>query len=301
VDGGPDATGGSGRSAPRVPPSGRACEIRNLVERWPRVANRRELPEADEPDAGWTVTENTLSSNTIPRYNIPGSVAISLGPAEEQLVSRPYLVRAGLCSFASGEFLHRFTTVQVFPPTRVQVNRVGDLAHDPEKLQTFRIRMQQDGDVGILEAGVGVASGPPAESRDWANTAPPSTVPHCRTRGGARAHRGARIDHGADGRRSTRECQQHLRERLFHRPTEGPVVDGRRLILDGLDPFSHALARRPADDARHAHPGEQLRAACSDAGEDEVPDHPGCSVDDIEHVAAVDEDEIGRIAAAVVD
>jgi aminobenzoyl-glutamate utilization protein B len=30
------------------------------------------------------------------RYNIPGSVAISLGPAEEQLVSRPYLVRAGL-------------------------------------------------------------------------------------------------------------------------------------------------------------------------------------------------------------
>jgi aminobenzoyl-glutamate utilization protein B len=29
------------------------------------------------------------------RYNIPGSVAISLGPAEEQLISRPYLVRAG--------------------------------------------------------------------------------------------------------------------------------------------------------------------------------------------------------------
>lgn len=29
------------------------------------------------------------------RYNIPGSVAISLGPAEEQLMSRPYLVRAG--------------------------------------------------------------------------------------------------------------------------------------------------------------------------------------------------------------
>ena len=29
------------------------------------------------------------------RYNIPGSVAISLGPAEEQIISRPYLVRAG--------------------------------------------------------------------------------------------------------------------------------------------------------------------------------------------------------------
>jgi aminobenzoyl-glutamate utilization protein B len=30
------------------------------------------------------------------RYNIPGSIAISLGPAEEQIISRPYLVRAGL-------------------------------------------------------------------------------------------------------------------------------------------------------------------------------------------------------------
>ncbi len=29
------------------------------------------------------------------RYHIPGSVAISFGPAEEQLISRPYLVRAG--------------------------------------------------------------------------------------------------------------------------------------------------------------------------------------------------------------
>jgi aminobenzoyl-glutamate utilization protein B len=29
------------------------------------------------------------------RYNIPGSVILSLGPAEEQLISRPYIVRAG--------------------------------------------------------------------------------------------------------------------------------------------------------------------------------------------------------------
>jgi len=28
-------------------------------------------------------------------YNIPGSVALSLGPAEKQVMSRPYLVRAG--------------------------------------------------------------------------------------------------------------------------------------------------------------------------------------------------------------
>ena len=29
------------------------------------------------------------------RYNLPGTVAISFGPAEEQIASRPYLVRAG--------------------------------------------------------------------------------------------------------------------------------------------------------------------------------------------------------------
>ena len=30
------------------------------------------------------------------RYNIQGSVAISIGHAEEQIIGRPYLVRAGL-------------------------------------------------------------------------------------------------------------------------------------------------------------------------------------------------------------
>ena len=32
---------------------------------------------------------------TMVRYGIPGSVIISLGPAEEQIISRPYIVRAG--------------------------------------------------------------------------------------------------------------------------------------------------------------------------------------------------------------
>jgi aminobenzoyl-glutamate utilization protein B len=32
---------------------------------------------------------------TMTRYGIPGSVILSLGPAEEQLISRPYIVRAG--------------------------------------------------------------------------------------------------------------------------------------------------------------------------------------------------------------
>jgi aminobenzoyl-glutamate utilization protein B len=39
------------------------------------------------------------------RYNIRGSVAISLGPAEEQLISRPHLVRAGLFKDADIAFL----------------------------------------------------------------------------------------------------------------------------------------------------------------------------------------------------
>jgi aminobenzoyl-glutamate utilization protein B len=32
---------------------------------------------------------------TMERYNLPGTVAVSFGPAEEQVISRPYLVRAG--------------------------------------------------------------------------------------------------------------------------------------------------------------------------------------------------------------
>jgi aminobenzoyl-glutamate utilization protein B len=32
---------------------------------------------------------------TMERYNLPGTVAVSFGPAEEQLISRPFLVRAG--------------------------------------------------------------------------------------------------------------------------------------------------------------------------------------------------------------
>src|SRR5215467_7775154 len=32
---------------------------------------------------------------TMIRYGIPGGVIISLGPAEEQIISRPYIVRAG--------------------------------------------------------------------------------------------------------------------------------------------------------------------------------------------------------------
>ncbi len=39
------------------------------------------------------------------RYKLPGTVAISFGPAEEQLVSRPFLVRAGLFKDADAAIL----------------------------------------------------------------------------------------------------------------------------------------------------------------------------------------------------
>ncbi len=39
------------------------------------------------------------------RYRLPGTVAISFGPAEEQLVSRPFLVRAGLFKDADAAIL----------------------------------------------------------------------------------------------------------------------------------------------------------------------------------------------------
>ena len=42
---------------------------------------------------------------TMERYNLPGTVAISFGPAEEQLISRPFLVRAGYFKDADAAIL----------------------------------------------------------------------------------------------------------------------------------------------------------------------------------------------------
>ncbi len=42
---------------------------------------------------------------TMERYNLPGTVAVSFGPAEEQLISRPFLVRAGYFKDADAAIL----------------------------------------------------------------------------------------------------------------------------------------------------------------------------------------------------
>jgi aminobenzoyl-glutamate utilization protein B len=81
-----------------------ATEVDALPEgsQTPAVIDRKPLVEGAP---GHMEGHNTMGAvavaaafavkQTMERFNLPGSVAISLGPAEEQLMSRPYLVRAG--------------------------------------------------------------------------------------------------------------------------------------------------------------------------------------------------------------
>jgi aminobenzoyl-glutamate utilization protein B len=52
--------------------------------------------EGHNTHAGVAIGAAYAVKQAMQRYNIPGSVAISFGPAEEQIISRPFLVRAGL-------------------------------------------------------------------------------------------------------------------------------------------------------------------------------------------------------------
>jgi aminobenzoyl-glutamate utilization protein B len=66
------------------------------IERKPLVVGAPGHMEGHNTHAGVSIGAAYAVKRAMQRYNIPGSVAISLGPAEEQLISRPYLVRAGL-------------------------------------------------------------------------------------------------------------------------------------------------------------------------------------------------------------
>jgi aminobenzoyl-glutamate utilization protein B len=66
------------------------------IERKPLVVGAPGHMEGHNTHAGVSIGAAYAVKQVMQRYNIPGSVAISLGPAEEQLISRPYLVRAGL-------------------------------------------------------------------------------------------------------------------------------------------------------------------------------------------------------------
>jgi aminobenzoyl-glutamate utilization protein B len=52
--------------------------------------------EGHNTHAGVAIGAAYAVKQAMQRFNIPGSIAISFGPAEEQIVSRPFLVRAGL-------------------------------------------------------------------------------------------------------------------------------------------------------------------------------------------------------------
>jgi aminobenzoyl-glutamate utilization protein B len=66
------------------------------IERKPLVTGAPGHMEGHNTHAGVSIGAAYAVKQAMARYGIAGSVAISLGPAEEQLVSRPYLVRAGL-------------------------------------------------------------------------------------------------------------------------------------------------------------------------------------------------------------
>ena len=65
------------------------------IERKPLIAGAPGHMEGHNTHPGVAIGAAYAVKQAMQRYNIPGSVAISLGPAEEQLVSRPFLVRAG--------------------------------------------------------------------------------------------------------------------------------------------------------------------------------------------------------------
>jgi aminobenzoyl-glutamate utilization protein B len=65
------------------------------IERKPLIAGAPGHMEGHNTHPGVAIGAAYAVKQAMERYNIPGSVAISLGPAEEQIVSRPYLVRAG--------------------------------------------------------------------------------------------------------------------------------------------------------------------------------------------------------------
>jgi aminobenzoyl-glutamate utilization protein B len=61
----------------------------------PLVAGAPGHMEGHNTHAGLAVGAAYAVQQVMKRFNVPGTVAISFGPAEEQIISRPYLVRAG--------------------------------------------------------------------------------------------------------------------------------------------------------------------------------------------------------------
>jgi aminobenzoyl-glutamate utilization protein B len=65
------------------------------VDRKPLIPGAPGHMEGHNTHGGLAIGAAFAVKQVMQRYNIPGTVAISFGPAEEQIISRPYLVRAG--------------------------------------------------------------------------------------------------------------------------------------------------------------------------------------------------------------
>jgi aminobenzoyl-glutamate utilization protein B len=66
------------------------------IERKPLIPGAPGHMEGHNTHPGVAIGAAYAVKQAMQRHNIQGSIAISLGPAEEQIISRPYLVRAGL-------------------------------------------------------------------------------------------------------------------------------------------------------------------------------------------------------------
>jgi len=75
------------------------------IERKPLVKGAPGHMEGHNTHAAVAIGAAHALKKVMERYKLPGTVAISFGPAEEQLVSRPYLVRAGLFKDADAAIL----------------------------------------------------------------------------------------------------------------------------------------------------------------------------------------------------
>ena len=75
------------------------------IDHKPLVTDAPGHMEGHNTHAGVAIGAAYAVKQAMQRYNIPGSVAISFGPAEEQIVSRPFLVRAGLYRDADAAIL----------------------------------------------------------------------------------------------------------------------------------------------------------------------------------------------------
>ncbi len=70
-------------------------QLPGSIERKPLIAGAPGHMEGHNTHPAVAIGAAYAVKQAMQRYNIAGSIAISLGPAEEQIISRPYLVRAG--------------------------------------------------------------------------------------------------------------------------------------------------------------------------------------------------------------